>query len=54
MKQVNLNERDYETIKDLIKDWGFEYSLEANRNDIINLARKIGIDEEYIKEHLEI
>lgn len=34
---------EVETIKHLIRDWGWEYSLNAERSDVEALAAKLGV-----------
>lgn len=51
---MEFNAKEIKTVKDLIEDWGFEYNLQAKRNEVIELAKKIGMKKEYITEHLEI
>jgi hypothetical protein len=41
---VQLTEKEVQTIKDLIEDWGWEYALKANRDDVIALARKLELN----------
>ena len=38
---MQFTDDEIETIKNLIKDWGFEYSLVTNRNKLIELAKKL-------------
>ena len=33
--------KEIQTVKDLIEDWGWEYALKANRDDVIALAQKL-------------
>jgi hypothetical protein len=37
---------ELDTIRDLIRDWGFEYSLCADREEVIELARKLDMKRE--------
>jgi hypothetical protein len=43
---VELTEKEVQTVKDLISDWGFEYSLKTNRDDLIALAERLGLHQE--------
>lgn len=36
---------ELETIRNLINDWGFEYSLRADTQKVIALAIKLGLTE---------
>jgi hypothetical protein len=38
---MQFTDDEIETIKNLIKDWGFEYSLSTGRNKLIALAKKL-------------
>jgi len=38
---MQFTEEEIETIKKLISDWGFEYSLSAKREKVIRLAIKL-------------
>jgi len=46
---MQINEEDIKTIKSLIEDFGFEYGLKTKEEEVIKLARKIGMTEEFIK-----
>ncbi len=41
---VNLSEDEIETIRNLIKDWGWEYALMADPKKVAELARKLGLE----------
>lgn len=41
MDKVELNEDEIITVRKLISDWGFEYSLKASRDKILLLGRKL-------------
>ncbi len=41
---VELTDDEAETVRLLIEDWGFEYSLKAHRSKVRALARKVGMD----------
>lgn len=40
---MQFTDDEIETIKNLIKDWGFEYSLVTNRDKLIALAEKLNM-----------
>lgn len=40
-----LSEDEQKTIAALIEDWGFEYSLSAEREKVIALAERLGLKE---------
>jgi len=40
---MKINNEDIETIKSLIRDWGFEYSLQTTQEQIVKLAKKLGM-----------
>jgi hypothetical protein len=52
--QIRLTYEDIKVIEDLIFDWGCDYGLKSDRVKIIQLARKIKMDEDYIKNYLEV
>lgn len=41
--KLTFDESELETIKDLISDWGFEYSLRADTEKVQALAKKLGV-----------
>lgn len=43
--RYQMNDEDIETIQLLINDWGFEYGLTAQREKVIELARKLGLED---------
>ena len=43
---MELTPTEVQTVKDLINDWGFEYSLKAKRDDVIALALRLGLHRE--------
>lgn len=46
---MTLTPEEIETVKALIDDWGFEYSLKADRQKVRDLARKIGMDHKTVE-----
>jgi uncharacterized radical SAM superfamily Fe-S cluster-containing enzyme len=40
---MQLSEKEIETVKALIEDRGFEYSLRSDLREVIDLARKLGM-----------
>ena len=51
---VELSDDEIETVKNLIRDWGFEYGLDTDRDELIKLAEKIKMPKSYIDEHLRL
>lgn len=51
---IELTDDEIETLKNLVLDWGFEYSLDTDRDKLILLAEKIGMSKSYIDEHLRL
>lgn len=49
---VTLDGKEVELVKKLISDWGREYDLDANREDVKALARKLGFVDAWIDWHL--
>jgi len=41
---MTFTEDEIETIKALLEDWGFEYSLSADREKVIALAQRLGLE----------
>lgn len=41
---MTFTDDEIETIKALLEDWGFEYALSADRDKVIALARRLGLD----------
>jgi len=52
VKEVVLNADEIGTIIDLIHDWGFEYALVADRDQVRELALKLGIDPKWVEMHI--
>jgi hypothetical protein len=46
LMQLTVDEID--TIRDLIRDWGFEYSLRADLGKVMALAQKLDMDKEIL------
>lgn len=42
---VTFSADEIKTVEALIEDWGFEYSLTADRLKVIALAKRIGLDD---------
>lgn len=42
---MELSPDEEKTVADLIQDWGFEYSLQADRNKVRALAERLGLQE---------
>lgn len=42
---MEFTDDEVRTIKDLIQDWGFEYSLQAKREKVVALAERLGLQE---------
>lgn len=45
---MKFTDDEIQTIKHMIEDWGFEYSLKANQRKIVELAKKLGLAD-YVK-----
>ncbi len=43
--QMQFNDDEIQTIKDLLEDWGFEYALSANTEKVIALCLKLGLND---------
>lgn len=54
MPSIVLNDKHIKTIKELITDWGFEYGIKTKIEDVIELAKEIGMNSDWIKRNLEI
>lgn len=46
--KIELSEDEYETLKNIFLDHGFEYSLKTDSYKMLQLAKKLGF-EEYLK-----
>lgn len=44
MRPIELTDDDVETVRALIEDWGWDYALTADREKVVALARKLGLD----------
>lgn len=42
---MEITEDEQRTIAALIQDWGFEYSLKADRKKVLALAERLGLHE---------
>lgn len=42
---MTFDKEELTTIADLILDWGFEYSLKADREKVCALAERLGLEE---------
>lgn len=51
---MELTDDEIETVKSLIKDWGFEYGLITDRTKLIQLAIKIGLGKQWAEDNFEL
>lgn len=42
---IELSDAEIETVRDLLKDWGWEYGLLSDRAKLIALAKRLKMDE---------
>lgn len=42
---MELSAEEQQVVADLIQDWGFEYSLKADREKVCQLAERLGLKE---------
>ena len=42
---IELTDAEKKTVADLIDDWGFEYGLTADRDKVIALAERLGMQD---------
>lgn len=45
MNEFILSEQEQKTLTALIEDWGFDYALQAKTEEVVALARRLGMTE---------